>query len=169
MASYKIPGKIYWCKLLGNPEPGYDETKLEWSTDFAVNADIKNQIERLGLGAKIRNKGGDRGDYLSFTRPLKKTAPNKDGKIENEPVRVIDKDGNTWDNNRKIGNGSEGILTFGIYDVPPSKKFKGGPKPVIYELQVTHYVAPPVKETFDFTAGPEGDKPNANQQENFAG
>lgn len=112
-----IQGIAWWAKIVGNPHPGYDKSQKEWSMDLSVDDEVKAKLVEEGLKSKIKNKGDDRGNFISFKRKATKV----DGS-EAKPIRVVGPGGkdDAWDD-RKIGNGSKVNVSFVIND----KTFEG--------------------------------------------
>ncbi len=126
-------GTAYYAKVVGKPQPGYDKTQLEWSTDVAINDATRKSLIKLGVGDYIKNKGDKHasgGDYLSFKRP----AVKKDG-TPGKPIRIVDNKGKPWDNTVLIGNGSVVNVNFAL-----NEKASGGLKPSLIAMQVWEHV-----------------------------
>src|SRR4051812_34403485 len=111
-------GKAYWAKVVGNPVPGYDKTKKEWSFDLALGGatidgqDATKALRSLGLGRYIKNKADDRGDYIH----MKRKALKADGSAST-PIRIVDHHNEPWDT-RLIGNGSTLNVSVGLNENP---------------------------------------------------
>jgi len=125
-----IQGKGFYTKVLGKPQPAYDKTKNEWSFDLALDKAGLAEAKRLGFAEKIKSKGDDRGQYITFRRAEFKG----DGEVRNQPFKVVDHHGKPWDDKKLIGNGS--ILNV-RYNVYPGRK---GNKPVALAIQVWELV-----------------------------
>lgn len=151
--SYTITGQIYWAKIFGDPQPGYDEEKKEWSFDFVPDAAGVVTIKKLGLGEKFKNKGDARGDFLAFKRP----EMNRMKGSPNSPIPVVDVKDETWPDNTPLGNGTKAQVTFGIAEWPTKGKIKAGMKPVPYEIKV-----------LDLVEYQRSSKPDANAEESYA-
>lgn len=127
-----IRGKAYWAKIVGKPTPGYDKSKLEWSFDLSIDDETRKQLIKEGVGDRIKNKGDERGDFITFKRPAKR----QDG-TDSKPIKVVDHHGNAWDR-RLIGNGSTLNVKFLI------NEYNAGPrvirKPAVLAVQVWDYV-----------------------------
>lgn len=126
-----LKGKAYWAKITGDPAPGYDGSTLEWSLD--VGNLSESTVKTLkGLGVKserIKNKGDDRGDFIT----LKRRALKRDGR-ENKPIRIVDRTKAPWDTDKLIGNGSKINVSYDMFDAG------FGPSPVILAVQVVEHV-----------------------------
>lgn len=86
-----------------------------------------------GLKAKIKNKGDDRGDFISF----KRKEIRSDG-VTAKPIRVVDNLKKLWDQEVKIGNGSEVNVSFVVNEYT----YNGttGKKPGLIAIQVVKLV-----------------------------
>lgn len=126
-----LTAKAFYAKVVGKPHPGYDKSKYEWSLDACnLTAEAKKTLKAQGIGDYIKNKGDDRGDFMTFKRPAMKSdgAPGK-------PIRVVDNKGQPWDQTKFIGNGSTVNINYAVND-----KASGGSKPGIIALQVWEHV-----------------------------
>lgn len=136
--NFNLTGIAYWAKLV-EPQENYREDGNEWSIDVTPDQKGIDLLRRVGLGEKLRNKDDDREDFITFRRNELK----KDG-TANNPVEVVDADGNPWPDNVLIGNGSKVKIKFSVFDMPAKGKFKAIIKPVIYKvtvLELKEYVA----------------------------
>lgn len=137
-----IQGLAYYAKIVGDPHPAFDKNEREWSIDVTVDADTRVKLEAEGLGPKIRNKGDERGDFISFKRKAVKI----DG-TPAKPLEIKDHNKKLWDD-RKIGNGSTVNVMFLINDTEYNKKkFR---KPGILGVQVVSLVPYEEKEREEF-------------------
>lgn len=117
-------GKAFWAKVVGNPVPGYDKTKKEWSFDLALkdatidSKDAVKELRSVGLGRYIKNKGDDRGDFIHLKRNSMKKDP-KDGTklVPSEPIRIVDHHNEPWGRDL-IGNGSTLNVSVGLNTNP---------------------------------------------------
>lgn len=145
-----IQGKAYWSKLLGEPirNEQYPENPRTWSIDVTVDGEAVKALREAGLYAKVKNKGDDRGQFIT----LKRKEFKADGVTKNQPVKVVDHRGNPWKKDVLIGNGSTVNVRFNVY-----KDKQGRANPAILAVQVwdlVKYEAPdrsnddfPVKDT----------------------
>lgn len=128
-----IQGIAHWAKIVGDPQPGYDKSKLEWSLDLEIDADTKKKLTKEGLGPKIKTSKDGEYDFLAFKRP----AVRSDG-TPSKPIKVVGPDGKT-PFTQKIGNGSVLNVSFLINET----KYQGKThlKPGILAVQVAKHVA----------------------------
>lgn len=133
--NFTMEGTAYWCKLLDDPVPTYDEKGEEWTLDVSLSERGKNLMTRLGMIDKIKNQDDDRGEYVTFRRPSVKKSGDDKGQ-PNKPVPVKDAEGNDWDNDTKIGNGSKVKVKFSVFSMPARGKFKAFSKLVLHEVTV---------------------------------
>ncbi len=145
----QIRGITYWAQILGDPRPNYDQTGKEWSIDVSIDEATQETLKKLGLEPKFKNKGDDRGTFITFKRAAIKKAGPLAGK-DNSPIRVVNPDGKTeWDRSVKIGNGSVVNVRFSVNENvggPGKKKFVRADVLSIQVWEHKAYVAPEGKE-----------------------
>lgn len=149
----QISGTSFWCQLLGEPVLNYNKDGKEWSIDVGqLSEDTQKILIKLGLGPKIKNKGDDRGAFITFKRNSVKKGGPKAGEA-NKPIKIVGPDGKTeWDPAIKIGNGSEVRVRFSVNEVvggPAKKKFIRGD---ILSMQVWKHVPFVAVERSEFEA-----------------
>jgi hypothetical protein len=123
-----LKGKAFWAKIVGGPQLAFDKVTKEWSVDVSLDAEGVKQAADLGISSKVKNKGDDRGNFITFKRREKKT----DG-TPNQAIRIYDHHGQPWKGGL-IGNGSEVNVKFNVYEG------RNGKRPVILALQVWNHV-----------------------------
>lgn len=128
-----IQGTAFWAKVVGPAQPGYDKTQKEWSIDVAISKEVKEQLVKEGLKAKIKNKGDDRGDFISF----KRKEIRADG-TPSKPIRIVDGEKRDWDQKVLIGNGSTVNVSFMVNDY--TYNGAAGKKPGLIAIQVVKLV-----------------------------
>ena len=107
-----ISGTAYWASII-SPNTTFDSDGT-WSIDVGnLDADNKALAEKDGL--TIKNKGDDRGDFVSIKRNVKR----KDGNLNSAP-EVLDAQKRTM-MNTLIGNGSKVNVLYTTYEW----KYKG--------------------------------------------
>jgi hypothetical protein len=121
-----IQGKAWYAKIVGAPKPGYDKSKREWSLDVCVDDATRKLLAKEGVA--VRNKGDDRGDFITFKRPEFK----QDGNPA-KPIEIVDHRGQPWDK-RLIGNGSVVNVKFVINE--NTYNGRTTKKPGLIKLQV---------------------------------
>lgn len=126
-----LQGQVWYAKVLGAPAWGYKKQYKEWSVDMCLDEATRERLLAAGMSkSAIKNKGDDRGDFLTFKRrELKKD--NTPGK----PIEVVDKKGAPWDQKALIGNGS--VCNFKI----ALNEYEGETKPGLIKMQVVEHVA----------------------------
>ena len=142
-----IQGIAYWAKVTGEPSWGYKNQYKEWSIDIALDDKTVKKLLAEGVAKdKIKNKGDDRGNFLT----LKRRELRKDG----EPAKripVVGPDGKTpWDQNVLIGNGSRVNVKLIL-----NENDDGTTRPSILRLQVVEHV--PYGDGEDFTDYTDGE------------
>lgn len=156
MAIQNITGRAYWARVLPDQlHDTYDGDAKEWSLDVSVDDKTVEKLTKLGLGSKIKNKGDDRGNFITFSRNELKAAGPKKGQ-PNNPIRVTTDNGETaWDD-RKIGNGSFVSVDFNIFET--HYKNKSFLKPAILSIDVINWVE-------YMTGAPQSGRRKASTQE----
>jgi hypothetical protein len=124
-----LQGKAFWAKVVGEPKPGYDKSKREWSIDVAIDDTTRKALAKEGLGSYIKNKGDERGDFVSFKRKELKSDGTKA-----KPIRIVDHNGQDWPAKKLIGNGSTVNVKYLINEYEYNGK--KGKKPGILAIQV---------------------------------
>lgn len=116
-----VTGKIYWPKILGYKAlvDNYERTAKEWTYEFVPDdvSFLKEHKLLDRLKDKEDGKNPDKGEYLM----LKKPELDRDGN-RNEPIRVYTKDGEVWDENTLLGNGTKVVAKLVIKDWGIGKK-----------------------------------------------
>ena len=102
-----ITGTAYWAAIT-NPNTTFDSDGI-WSIDVA-NLDKKNleMVKKDGLA--IKNKGDDRGDFVTVKRRVRR----KDGSLNRAPD-LVDGQKRTM-TNTLIGNGSKVNVHYTTYE-----------------------------------------------------
>lgn len=116
-SSFYITGIANWAKVLGPPVQNYSKDGYEWTIDITPDDDSVAVLNNAGIGDRMKNKGDDRGEFISFRQ--KATRMNGE---ENDPIRVVDAKNRPWDPKELIGNGSKVQLKFNVKDYGPGKK-----------------------------------------------
>ena len=161
--TFNLTGKAFWCKVLGDPVENYREDGNEWTLDVTPNQKGIELLRRIGLGEKLRNKDDDRDDFITFRRNELK----KDG-TPNNKIEVVDAEGNPWDEDKAIGNGSTVKVRFSVFEMPAKGKFKAIIKPVIYKITVldlVEYKKPEPKAKAAAKPAAKKAKNNANEED----
>ena len=76
-----------------------------------MDAKTKKQLQDLGLGPRIKNKGDERNDFIT----IKRKYTRKDG-TKNSAPRVVDSKKTPISPDDLIGNGSKVNVAFDTYD-----------------------------------------------------
>ena len=93
-----ISGEAYWAHVI-TPNTKFNPDG-EWSIEIC-NLNAKNKKVAEGDGLTIKNKGDERGDFVT----LKQYARNKEGTFR--PMSVKDSERNPFPSSKRIGNGSK--------------------------------------------------------------
>lgn len=97
-----IQGKTYWNRTVGKPHPNKFSKSDQWSFDLSIDEETQAKVLAKGVRKSyLRDKGDERGVFLSFTRD----ATRKDGS-PGKPFEIVDAQGHPWPDNKLIGNGS---------------------------------------------------------------
>lgn len=125
-----IQGKAHWAKIVGKPVGGYNKAILEWTVDVSVEKAAKDALAADGV--KTKNKGDERGDFITF----KRKALKKDGSA-NSNIRIVNKFGQPW-GKELIGNGSVVNVKYLVNE----STFEGRvyKKPAVMAVQVVEHV-----------------------------
>jgi len=151
----QLTGKAYWFKVLGKPVPNYNKDGFEWAFDVSVDEATKKDLIGYGLASKIKNRGDERGDFITFKRASVKRSGPKAGE-ENDPIRVIASDGKTvWDKSVKLGNGSTIKVKFTLNEVTNKRTKEKSMRADPLSIQVWDYVPYVETERQEFDANPE--------------
>lgn len=135
-----LQGTALWAKVIGDPQPGYDKSKREWSIDVVIDEKTKARLEAEGLGPKIKtNKEGE--DYIAFKRPEFR----KDGS-PSKTIEIVGPDTKPWTGG-KIGNGSVVKVSYLINET--TYQGKKHLKPGLLKMQVVKHVPYEGREDFD--------------------
>ena len=135
-----ISGDAYWAHVI-TPNTKFNPDG-EWSIEVC-NLDAKNKKVAEGDGLTIKNKGDERGDFVT----LKQYARSKDG--QSRPMSVKDSDRNTFPTNKRVGNGSKVNVS---YFPKEYTVYGGGVKGYLNAVQVVDLVEYNAEE-FDVVKG----------------
>lgn len=129
-----ISGNAWYAKVLGAPAWGYKNQYKEWSLDVTLDEKTKAKLLEAGMGANfIKDKGDDRGEFLTFKRRETK----KDG-TPGKAFLVVDRKGQDWDQKKLIGNGSVVNIKIALNDDSENPKVK---RPGLIKMQIVDHVA----------------------------
>ena len=126
-----LNGKAYWASVV-SPNTTFDEDGV-YSVDLAVDADNKKKAEAEGLS--IKNKGDDRGDFVTIKRKAKRKdgSPNKAPDVMDGMKRPLQ--------NTLIGNGSDVNVLFKTYEWTHKPTGRSGKSADLQAIQVINLVA----------------------------
>ena len=152
-----ITGKAYWASIT-SPNTTFDADGV-WTLDVC-NLDKKNIEMVKADGLTIKNKGDDRGDFVTVKRKVKR----KDGN-ENAAPHVVDAQKRPLINTL-IGNGSLVNVLYSTYDW----EFKGrkGTSADLQSVQVTDLVPYDSGPQEDFDVVKDGYTSNEDTSAAFA-
>lgn len=145
-----INGISQYAQVLGAPRNNqFDPDNRIWTIDLLVNKDTIKKLKTEGLGWKLKKTEKEASwtpegsDYIKFKR-MEFFIDRKTGeKKRNKPIEVIDAQGNPWDQEILIGNGSEINVRFRTYE-----GFKKQTQAMIDGVQVVKHVPYENKESF---------------------
>ena len=123
-----ISGEAYWAHVI-TPNTKFNPDG-EWSIEIC-NLNAKNKKVAEGDGLTIKNKGDERGDFVT----LKQYARNKEGTFR--PMSDKDSERNIFPSNKRIGNGSK---VNASYFPKPYTQYGGGVKGYLNAVQVVDLV-----------------------------
>ena len=121
-----LSGKAHWASV-ANPNTTFEPV---WSVDLAIEGDELNKARQLGL--TIKNKGDDRGDFVTIKRKVNR----KDG-TQNKAPTLVDANKNPM-NGTLIGNGSDINVLFKTYEWEYAGKTGMGAE--LQKVQVTNLI-----------------------------
>ena len=155
-----ISGTAYWAAIT-NPNTTFDSDGV-WTVDVS-NLDKKNLAVVKKDGLAIKNKGDDRGDFVTVKRKVRR----KDGGMNKAPEVVDAQKRNMI--GTLIGNGSEVNVLYSTYEW----EFKGrsGVSADLRAIQVTNLIPYNVDADADeaFEVVPDGFVSNeADEEVSFA-
>lgn len=103
LGEHFLRGEIRWAKVLGDPVDNYQGDGKEWTFDLVLDESSLSKIEELGYEHLKDLK--DENDTVKrkgcVLRMKKKFNPDHP-----YPIKVVDKDGKSWNDEALIGNGS---------------------------------------------------------------
>ena len=155
-----ITGKAFWVSV-AQPNTTFNSDGV-WSVDIS-NLDEKNMAKAQAQGLSIKNKGDERGNFVTAKRNVKR----KDGSMNTKP-KVVDsakKDISAT----LIGNGSDINVLYSTYEWNFSGK--AGVSADLHAIQVTSLVEYTAKEDANdaFEVIPDGFvTENADEEISFA-
>mgnify|MGYP003628324920 FL=1 len=151
-----IQGKAYWASIV-NPNTTFDSDGV-YSIDVSLDAKNKKIAETDGL--TIKNKGDDRGDFVSIKRNVRR----KNGDFNTKPTLMDSQKRNMKDT--LIGNGSEVSVLYSTYQW----EFKGrsGTNADLRAIQVTNLI--PYQDDMEdaFDVVPDGFVAEEDSEVSFA-
>lgn len=114
-----IRGKTSFAKILGEPVLNYSKDGKEWKMDLVLDPPVVKELKALGLSDRVKKKDDylDGKSYITF----KQRELRPDG-TPNEPVRVVDINGQPWDHTKLLGNGTTVDVKFTVRDYGVGKK-----------------------------------------------
>jgi len=143
--THVIRGELHWAKVLGRPRLNTYTEENEWSVDVTPNSDGVSELKRLGISDKMKSpKDGDKRKekFISFRQREFRTDAKSGERIKNEPVKITDVRGESWPENKLLGNGTIADVKFSVKD-----NGKGRPKGVyIKAIRVLKLVPYEVQE-----------------------
>jgi hypothetical protein len=149
-----LQGKIWWAKVLKEPQPAYDPGKVEWSFDIQVDDKVRQVLGDLDLLDKIKTEKtpSDRGDYISF----KRNGVKRDGEPA-KPIEVVStvkqgKSWQAWDPEVLIGNGSTVNVMFTINE----GEYRGKPYRKLSPLKIQVVELVEIEPREEFPVDPDG-------------
>jgi len=124
-----LKGNAYWASIV-SPNTTFDSDGV-WSIDVS-NLDEKNINQAKADGLDVKNKGDDRGSFVTIKRKVRR----KDGNMNKQPEVVDAAKRNIA--NTMIGNGSEVNVLYSTYEW----EFKGrsGVSADLRAVQVTNLI-----------------------------
>ena len=163
--THVIRGKLAWAKVLGTPILNTFTEEREWSIDVTPDVAGLTELKTIGAFDKLREpKETDfrKESFLTFRQREYRETPEGD-RIPNQPIRVIDVEGNAWPADKLIGNGSVADVKFILRD-----NGKGRPKGLYAQaIRILKHVSyeieefAPLSTDDEFFAEPQREAANA--------
>ena len=125
--TFYIRGETQFAKILGDPIPNYNKDGYEWKMDLVLDDAGVEQFNDISPDVsdrvKVNKKNKKTGELVYEGRPhisFKHSQITKAGN-ENRPITVVDAAGNTWPQDKLIGNGSKVDVKFIVMDFGKGK------------------------------------------------
>lgn len=140
--TYKLPGTFHWAKVFesNRDEEGYKGQAKEFGGEYSVtvvfDADAVAIHKKSGSQKKVYSdpEKYDGQPHVKYTR-------KHESKVKGEVVSawsgaplIYDADGGAWPEDELLGNGTEGVVKFTVYDAGENKGTR------LDALQVTKHV-----------------------------
>lgn len=125
-----LNGKAYWASVV-TPNTTFDEDGV-YSIDLAV--DEENKKSAVTEGLSIKNKGDERGDFVT----IKRKAKRKDGSLNRAPD-IMDNMKRPLQNTL-IGNGSTVNVLFKTYEWNHKPTNRSGKSADLQAVQVVNLI-----------------------------
>ena len=125
-----LNGKAYWASVV-TPNTTFDEDGV-YSIDLAV--DEENKKSAVAEGLSIKNKGDERGDFVT----IKRKAKRKDGSLNRAPD-IMDNMKRPLQNTL-IGNGSTVNVLFKTYEWNHKPTNRSGKSADLQAVQVVNLI-----------------------------
>ena len=125
-----LNGKAYWASVV-TPNTTFDEDGV-YSIDLAV--DEENKKSAVSEGLSIKNKGDERGDFVT----IKRKAKRKDGSVNRAPD-IMDNMKRPLQNTL-IGNGSTVNVLFKTYEWNHKPTNRSGKSADLQAVQVVNLI-----------------------------
>lgn len=111
-----ITGVAQWAKVFErNRDKGEFFEETDGATTITLILEKEEQKALKDSGSRLRPKVTDDGITVTFRRPWVSQIETLRGKVDGAP-QVVDKDGQPWDTNKNIGNGSLVQVACEVYD-----------------------------------------------------
>lgn len=147
MAQAVLKGKTKWFKALGepqenkfkttvNPDTGERDVVRDWSFQIAVGSGDKLMFRQNKVKKHVKFDE-ELGDYITIDL----TEFDKKGRANTRP-KIVDADGNPWQEDKWIGNGSsiEATVTLDTYSFTKDGQKIEGCKLIPTKIVVTEHV-----------------------------
>ena len=135
-----LSGKSHWASIT-SPNKTFEPHK--WMIDLSLEGEELEKAKKIGLS--IKNKGDERGDFVSITRKVYR----KDGSENNAPS-LVDSQKRPMENTL-IGNGSDVNVLFKTYEWEYAGKSGVGSD--LQKVQVVNLISYGDDDDFDVVSG----------------
>lgn len=156
-----LRGQLHYAKVLGKARPHTGNPKYDkgpyWSIDLTPNAESRDLMKTFGIAEKLREPPeNDKAERTESFLSLRVLENRSDGE-KNRPPKVVDAQGNPWNENKLIGNGSVADVKIKVVDYGKGVQ-KGAYLQAIRVLEHVPYEAAdfaPLPEDDEYFAAPE--------------
>ncbi len=143
-----LRGKAYWAKVLdGNPDEYGD--KVFYKISLSPDDESVSKFNKSGMTLKYRELTSEEPDVMGWTfrrdvegRTFKDKKTGKEKTLGGGAPRVVDAEGNKWDTDVLIGNGSTVEILVSTYQTKTKPIKTGHRLEAVKVIDLVQYEAP---------------------------